>query len=148
MRVDPAELRKFVHTVPATPPPIEPLLSAAEEARVIADHKRTDAVTWARRQRVRNLLHRQAPPTGADAELIALLAAARALPFDDPDDRLKARQRLIEIGRLKEPPPEVIELLRANRIEFGDAEAFADALQPPGRDIIRPFSESPGVRHQ
>lgn len=98
-----------------------------------------------RRQRVRDLLHRQAAPTGADAELIALLAAASALPLDHPNDRLKARQRLIEIGRLKEPPPEVLKLLKHKRLTVGDAEGFADALQPPGRDIGQFYESGVGM---
>lgn len=133
MRVDVADLKKYVHTVPPAPAPIDPPLTAAEEARVIADKKRVDPVTVARRQRVLTLLHRPAAPLGADAELLTLLAAARALPLDRHDDRLKARQRLIEIGRTKDPPPAVSAYLKAKRLTVGDAESFADALLPPKR---------------
>ncbi len=133
MRVDPSELRKFAHNVSPGPPRIEPLLSAAEEARVVADQASKDTVSVARRQRVVALIRRAAEPVGVDAELVALLAAARALPLDREDDRLKARQRLIEIGRSKDPPPEVSRLFEAKRVAPGDAEGFADALLPPKR---------------
>ena len=135
MRVSRDELRRFSRAVSDPPPRVEPLLPAAEEARLIADAKPDDPLVAARRQRVLALVRRPAPPEGADAELLALLAAARALPLERRQDRLRARQRLVEIGRLKEPPPEVAKLLDRLGAEPGDGQAFADALLPPTRDI-------------
>jgi hypothetical protein len=102
---------------------------------VIADADPADVLVAARRQRVLALLRRPATPEGADAELVALLAAARALPLERREDRLKARRRLADIGGLKEPPLEVAKLLDRFGIQAGDGQAFADALLPPTHDI-------------
>ena len=135
MRVGRNELRKFNRSVGPAPPRVEPLLSPAEEARLIADPKVTDRVTHARRTRVRALLQRSAPPEGTDAEVIALLAADGALPLRRPEDRVDARLRLIEIGRMADPPPAVAKLLKRFGLQPGESEAFADALLPPKQDV-------------
>jgi len=134
MRVSSDDLRKFARGVAPAPAPIEPLLPPAEEARQIADRKRTDPVTDARRRRALALIRRPAAPEGPDAELLVLLAAARALPLERPEDRLDARQRLVDIARLKEPPEEARALLRSMGVGPGDEQKLADALLPPGRN--------------
>jgi hypothetical protein len=140
MRISRDELRKFDHAVGPAPPRVEPLMSAAEEARVIRDATLDDPVTEARRERVRALLRRPAPSEGADAELIVLLAAARALPLRRPEDRVNARVRLAEIGRLEHPPPEVEKLVATLGLDPGDSQAFADALLPSKHDVS-PFTQ-------
>ena len=141
VRISRDELRKFDRAVGPAPPPVEPLMSAVEEVRLIRDRTLHDPVTEARRDRVRALLRRPAPPEGTDAELVALLAAARALPLERPEDRAYARMRLAEIGRLKDPPAEVRKLLARFGLDPGDSDAFADALLPPKHDISR-FSQN------
>ena len=141
MRVTSEELANFRRDVPPPPPPIEPVLSAREEARLIASARRDNPEIDARRARVLALLRRPAAPEGADAELIALVAAARALPLERPDDRAKARMRLAEIGRLKDPPPEVVKLLRQLGLAPGDSQAFAEALLPHKHDVSE-FSQN------
>jgi len=83
VRISRDELRKFNRVVPPAPAPIEPLLSAAEEARLIASGKDPDPNVAARRARALTVIRRPAPPAPADAELLTLLAAARALPLVD-----------------------------------------------------------------
>jgi len=145
MRIGRDELRDFDRAVKPAPAPIEPVLPAAEEAALIAakDDGR-DPVVAARRRRVLAILRRAAPPEGADAELVTLLAAARALPMEDRTDRLSARMRLIEIGRATDPPPEVVKVLDRLHLSAGDAEPFADALLPPHQDIGR-FTDLQGT---
>jgi hypothetical protein len=136
MRVDRKQLRQFGRRAsPPAPPRVEPLLAAVDEARVIAKADPADPRVAARRDRVLVLLRRPATPEGADAELVALLAAARALPLERREDRLKARRQLADIARLEEPPSEVARLLDRLGIKPGDGQAFADALLPPTRDI-------------
>jgi hypothetical protein len=141
VRVDPDDLRPFARTVPEAPPRIEPLLSAEDEARVIVDGDDQDPVTLARRRRVSMLLRRPAPPEGVDAELIVLLAQAKALPLERTEDRLDARVRLVDIGRLADPPPRVREIAERLGVVAGDGEALADALLPPKHDVA-PFREN------
>lgn len=141
MRVSTEDLRKFARGVAPPPAPIEPLLPPAEEVRRIADRRSTDENTAARRRRVLALIRRPAPPEGPDAELLVLLAAAQALPLELPDDRLDARQRLVDIARLKNPPEEVRKLLRKLGVGPAEEHKFADALLPPGRSISQ-FHES------
>ncbi|HEU4975593.1 MAG TPA: hypothetical protein VFT50_10930 [Baekduia sp.] len=135
MRVGRDDLESFKRSVGPAPPPVEPLLSPADEVRVIVDARTDDAGADARRARVRALLRRPAPPTGADAEIVVLLAAAGALPLDRPEDRLNARVRLAEIGRMADPPPEVRKLLQRHGLQPGDSQAFADALLPPKHEV-------------
>src|SRR4051794_22938046 len=136
------DLRKYSRPVPPPPRPIEPVLSAVEEAALIASsRRRDDPVVAARRARVLTLLRRPATPEGADAELVALLAAARALPLERDEDRLAARQQLVGIGRVADPPPEVRRLLRKFGVAPGDGPAFAEALLPSRYDGGSPFHE-------
>ena len=52
-----------------------------------------------------SIIRRAAPPAGPDAELLALLAAAGALPLDHRPDRLHARIRLAsDPGEIPAPP--------------------------------------------
>jgi hypothetical protein len=135
MRVNLGDLKKYERTVAPAPPPIEPLMAPADEARLLANAKSGDPNIALRRERVLVLLRRPATPEGADAELVVLLAAAKALPLERPDDRLAARMRLSEIGRLKDPPPAVRAVQKNLRVKPGDSQAFADALLPPNHDI-------------
>ncbi len=86
-------------------------------------------------------MRRPATPEGADAELVALLASARALPLERRDDRLAARQRLVGIGRLPDPPPEVRKLMNKHGVAVGDGPGFADALLRAGDDGSTQFHE-------
>lgn len=143
MRLRADELQKFNRPVAPSPPPIEPLLAAPEEAALIAKGSRSDTTVAARRARVRALLRRPATPEGADAELFALVAAARALPLERPEDRLSARLRLVGIGSAKTPPLEVRRLSDRLHLAPGDGAAFADALMPRDGDLSA-FSEGGG----
>lgn len=144
VRVNSDDLRKFARAVGPPPAPVEPLLAPADEAQQIADRKRTDPVTAARRRRVLALIRRPAPPEGPDAELLTLLAVARALPMERPNDRLDARQRLVDIARLTDPPDEVRKLLRKMGVGPGDEQTFAEALLPPGRNISEFYESEAG----
>ena len=130
MRVSRDDLDKFSGAVAPAPAPIEPTLPAAQEAALIAKGKGDDPVILARRARVLAILRRPAPPEGSDAELVALLAAAGALPIERDIDRVKARARLFQIGQLASPPPEVLRLCKKRGIAVGDGTAFAEALMP------------------
>jgi hypothetical protein len=141
MRIGEDDLDKFKRPIPPPPPPIEPALPAAEEAALIASGRDDDPVINARRARVLRILRRPATPEGADAELVALLAAARALPLERRQDRLAARQRLVGIGSLSNPPREVRNLSARLRVSPGDGAALADALLTPSHDRATPFHE-------
>lgn len=141
MRVSRDDLQRFGRTVPPAPAPIEPRLAPADEARVIAKAEPGDTDAARRRHRVLVLLRRPAAPTGEDAELIALLALAKALPLERDDDRLRARQRLVEIGRAQEPPEHVRAVFARLALEPGDGEALATALLPVTQKTD-PFSEN------
>lgn len=141
MRVSDDDLQKFRRTLPPAPVPVEPALSAADEAEVIANGDQHDPIVKARRERALTLLRRPAPAEGQDAELLVLLAAASALPIDTSADRMKAVQRLTEIGRVKDPPLEVRKVLERLRITPGDADALIARLLPPSRDFGE-FSEN------
>jgi hypothetical protein len=142
MRVNAKDLSKFDRDVGPPPPPIEPVLPAAEEAKLIASDS-DDPTVVARRARVQTIVRRPATPEGADAELVALLAAARALPLERRTDRLCARQRLVGIGGLREPPPEVTRLMTKFGVAPRDGTAFAEALLARTQDTT-PFHEGSG----
>ncbi len=142
MRIAREDLDKFNRPVGPPPPPIEPVLPPAEEAKLIATGPSDDPGVKARRDRVIAILWRAATPTGADAELVALLADARALPLERREDRFKAHQRLVGIGRSADPPPAVRRLMQRHGIAPGDGAAFADALMRRGYDGSSPFHES------
>lgn len=139
MAVSRDDLEKFNRRVPPLPPRIEPQLSAAEEAKLIADSNSDDPTLSLRRDRVLAILRRAATPDGEDAELVALLAAAGALPLEKREDRLSARQRLVGIGNLSDPPAEVRKLFKTLRVPPGNGEAFAEALLPASRDSVGDF---------
>ncbi|MTD44646.1 hypothetical protein GKE82_10180 [Conexibacter sp. W3-3-2] len=144
MKVDRDELSGFANRVGPPPPPIQPQLAPAEEARLLAGGATGDADTRARLARVLSLVRRPARPTGDDAALLVLLARDAALPLERPSDRLSARQRLIEIAR--DPAPE--ELVLAVMRDLGvphpcDPGAFADALLPQRTDFEGSFD--PGM---
>ena len=79
-----------------------------------------------------SIIRRAAPPAGPDGELLALLAAAGALPLDHRSDRLHARIRLASIPA--EPaPPAVAALCRELRVDTH--EELAERLLPASRDV-------------
>ena len=105
----------------------------AERGLLDAGAAAPQARLGAREARVRATIHRAAPPTGHDAELLALLAATASLPLDGRADHLHARTRLAEI---REPPP-AVEALAA---ELGlDPEDLAERLLPAPRDVASGF---------
>lgn len=101
---------------------------------MLSSKRSSDPVIEARRARVLELPRRPAVPEGADAELVALLAPAGTLPIQRDADRLLARLRLTEIGRLTDPPPHVRDLMTQRKLTPGDGPAFANALIPGTRD--------------
>ena len=86
----------------------------------------------ARKARVVSIIRRAAPPTGRDAELLALLAAAGALPLDHRPDRLHARIRLASIPA-DPAPPAVAALCRELRVDTH--AALAERLLPARQDV-------------
>jgi hypothetical protein len=133
MRIKADELRQFARTVPPAPAPIEPLLQPEAEAALIAKGNDRDPTVAARRDRVVSLLRRPAPPEGADADLVVLLAVRRALPISDREDFTAARRRLAEIARSREPSPLLLRVFDDHGITPGEAEKLADALLAPVR---------------
>jgi hypothetical protein len=87
------------------------------------------ALVAAREARLRALIHRPAPPTGRDAELLTLLAATGSLPLEQRSDHLHARTRLASIAG---PPPAVQAL--ADELAL-DPEELAERLLPAPRDV-------------
>ncbi|MEA2172316.1 MAG: hypothetical protein QOF76_5616 [Solirubrobacteraceae bacterium] len=125
------------------PPPIEPVLSAADEVALLTGRdQKSDPTLRARWARVSTLIRRPETPTGRDAELLALLADAKALPVGSREDWLSARQRLHGIGAMNDPPPAVAKVAKAHRVKPGDADAFAEALLKGHRDV---GSLDPGI---
>lgn len=93
-----------------------------------ADHARIDE----RMARVLAIVHRAAPPVGGDAELLALLAAARALPLAGADHML-ARARIASIGEDGVIPPAVAAL--ADELGEATMPELADRLLPAPRHL-------------
>jgi len=123
-------------------------LSPVDEATLIASAgPDANADVDARRSRVVALLRRPAPLGGEDAELVALLALAHALPIKRREDRLSARQRLREIGNLEDPPPQVAKVVARLKTAPGDGTAFAEALLPPKSDVGHMSEHGPGFVH-
>lgn len=135
MRLDPSHLDAFKRTVAPPPPPIEPRLTVAEEVALLCGKAIPDASIARRRARVIQLLRRAATPTGEDADLIASLAAAKALPLEHRRDEISAHQRLVAIGSSREPSQIVGDLAGQLGVEPGDGLAFANALLPPHSDV-------------
>jgi hypothetical protein len=76
----------------------------------------------ARQARLLAVIERPAPPTGRDAELLAFLAAVRALPAAG---RMHARLRLLDIA---EPPAAVRALV--DEFAVTTLEEYADKVLP------------------
>jgi hypothetical protein len=76
----------------------------------------------ARRARLLTVIERPAAPTGRDAELLAFLAAVRALP---PDTHMHARLRLLAVA---EPPAAVRALV--DEFAVTTMEEYADKVLP------------------
>jgi hypothetical protein len=83
----------------------------------------------ARRARVCAIVRRPAPPSGGDAELLALLAAAGSLPLDGRADHLHARTRLASI---QDPPPAITALADELALDLAD---LTERLLPAPRDV-------------
>jgi hypothetical protein len=86
-----------------------------------------------RQSRVMAIIRHPAAPAGADAELLALLAAAQVLELPRAPDRMRARQQIRAIGTHEEVPP-AVKLLAEERKVDTMAE-LADALVPAARDL-------------
>jgi hypothetical protein len=86
-----------------------------------------------RRGRLVTVMERPAPPAGRDAELLAFLAATRALPLDKEPLRRQARQRLVS---LRDPPPAVRALV--DEFAVSTLEEFADKVLPSGVEAVEP----------
>ncbi len=106
------------------------LRSLRERSLVSGNRATPDANVAARRDRMLAIVRGAATPAGQDAELLALLIAAQALPLDSGNDHLRARTHLVSIGRAADVPPAIAELVDATR-GADDPSDLADALLPP-----------------
>jgi hypothetical protein len=141
VRISADALKDFRRDVAPPPAPVEPILSAVEEARAIANDSDHDPVVGARKRRMLAILRRPATPEPRDAEVLALLAAAGALPLERREDLLMARQRLAAVGSLDDEPPAVRRLREQLGLAPGDGNAFAEALLGHATDLSA-FSEN------
>ena len=105
-----------------------------ERKGLLADRTATPAAHLPeRRARLLTVIGRPAPPTGRDAELLAFLAATRALPVDTDPLRRQARQRLVS---LRDPPPAVRALV--DEFAVTTPEEYADKVLPAGAEPVEP----------
>jgi hypothetical protein len=88
----------------------------------------------ARDARVRSIISRPAPPEAADAELLVLLAAARALALPDAIWHMKAHARIASIGQGAAIPAAVIAL--ADELGTTTMKELAERLLPPTREDL------------
>lgn len=88
----------------------------------------------AREGRVRLIISRPAPPEAADAELLVLLAAARALALPDAVWHMKAHTRVASIGQGAAIPGAVTAL--ADELGTTTMKELADRLLPPTREDL------------
>jgi hypothetical protein len=88
----------------------------------------------AREGRVSSIISRPAPPDGADAELLVLLAAARALALPDAVWHMKAHTRIASIGQGAAIPAAVAAL--ADELGTTTMKELADRLLPPSREDL------------
>jgi hypothetical protein len=88
----------------------------------------------ARKARVGSTIRRPAPPEGVDAELLVLLAAARALELPGTDDHMSAHARVASIGHNGTIPAAVTALA----VELGTETMMelADRLLPARREDL------------
>jgi hypothetical protein len=86
----------------------------------------------ARQARVASIIQRPAPPQGADAELLVLLAAARALTLESAADHMKAHTRIASIGQSATTIPPVVSAL-ARELGTDTMRELADRLLPATR---------------
>lgn len=87
-----------------------------------------------REGRVRSIISRPAPPEAADAELLVLLAAARALVLPNAIWHMKAHARIASIGQGAAIPAAVTAL--ADELGSPSMKALADRLLPPTREDL------------
>jgi hypothetical protein len=85
----------------------------------------------ARQARLLSVIERPAAPAGRDAELLAFLAATRALPVDKPAAHKQARQRLLAIRDL----PAAVRLL-VDEFAVSTLEEYADKVLPAQVDAV------------
>lgn len=95
--------------------------------------KRT-AQIQARAGRVRSIISRPAAPEGADAELLVLLAAGRALALPDAIWHMKAHARIASISQGAAIPAAVSAL--ADELGTTSMKELADRLLPPTREDL------------
>lgn len=88
----------------------------------------------ARAGRVRSIISRPAPPEAADAELLVLLAAARALSLPDVIWHMKAHARIASIGQGAAIPAAVTAL--ADELGTATMKELAERLLPPTREDL------------
>jgi hypothetical protein len=89
----------------------------------------------AREARVASIIRRPATPEGGDAELLVLLAAARALALTRADDHRRAHTRIASIGQRAPVPPAVGAL--CDELGTATTAELADRLLPPSREDLR-----------
>jgi hypothetical protein len=108
------------------------LLTHTGPLRMLAANK--TARLQARVGRLRSIISRPAAPEGPDAELLVLLAAARALALPDAIWHMKAHARIASIGQGAAIPAAVSALAD----EFGSTsmKELADRLLPPSREDL------------
>ena len=94
----------------------------------------TAAQVPARQARLGSIIRRPAPPEGVDAELVVLLAAARALALPGAEDHTSAHARVASIGHNGTIPPAVTALA----VELGTETMteLADRLLPAIREDL------------
>jgi hypothetical protein len=88
----------------------------------------------AREGRVRSIISRPAPPEADAAELLVLLAAARALALPDAVWHMKAHTRIASIGQGAAIPAVVTAL--ADELGTTTMKELADRLLPPVREDL------------
>ena len=109
------------------------MLSHAGPLRTLAADN--TAQIQARTRRVRSIISRPAPPEATDAELLVLLAAARALALPDAIWHAKAHARIASIGQGAAIPVAVAAL--AEELGTTTMKELADRLLPPARGDLR-----------
>jgi hypothetical protein len=108
-------------------------LERLERKGVLADRRTAAPAAHLpdRQARLLTVIERPAAPTGRDAELLAFLAAIRALPVDKHPLHMQARQRLLAI---REPPAAVRALV--DEFAVSTLEEYADKVLPAHVDAV------------
>jgi hypothetical protein len=143
VRVSSDDLDDFRRAPRDAPAPIEPRLTVDEEVAMLSGKTPADGTLTRRQQRVLALMRTPAVPAPHDAELLVALASVRHLPIASRDDRLSAKTRLADIGRMSPLPPRVAATMRDLGIEPGDGRGLADRLLPPAHDLSKLSDTNP-----